>query len=111
MKIYPTRFFYFLFVTAIFTFLSCGPTIHYIGNSYAQNDQIDIFYSEKDVEKPYRTIGKMTHDKFIDYSADLLQSSMVAEAKVRGADGIIFNAWKPNNGSTATMTGYVFKRI
>ena len=70
--------------------ISCGPTIHYLGDNYESSSNIDVYYSEQDVSRRFKTIGRLTHDKFISYNADLIKEAMVAEAKNKGADGIIF---------------------
>ena len=99
MKNFKTKF-YPLFVSAFFLITACGPTIHYIGDQYAAVENVDVYYSERDVKQPYRTIGKMTNDNILDYRAESIQRSMLATAKTRGADAIIFHGLDNNRAVT-----------
>jgi|GEM_PF-1410058 len=76
------------FLVAIFT--SCTPSIQYLGDSYKSTNQIDVFYDEKDVQKEYKTIGKMTHGNMFDYEVETIKNKMIEIAKKKGGDGIIF---------------------
>jgi len=69
---------------------SCSPTIHYLGDSFTETTQIDVYYDEKDVGRAYRTIGKMTHENMFSYEADTIKEKMIQSAKEKGGDGIIF---------------------
>lgn len=80
----------FFWMILIFFFASCSPTVHYLGDNYAATDTLDIFYDEKDVEKAYTTIGKMTHDKIFNYEVENVKNAMIKKAKQKGGNGIIF---------------------
>jgi len=71
-------------------FFSCSPTIHYLGESYPETIQLDVYYDEADVEQEYTTIGKMTHDNYLDFEVNNIKNSMIRKAKEKGGDGIIF---------------------
>jgi len=75
---------------------ACGPTVYYLGDSYSPTAEVAIFYDEKDVERAYTTMGRMTHDQFINYSPEIIREEMVKEARLRGADAIIFTALNMN---------------
>ena len=79
-----------LFSTIILFFASCGPTIHYLGDTYSSKGSVEIFYDINDVQSNYVVIGQMTHDKFINYDLDILKKDMVEKARVNGADAIVF---------------------
>ncbi|NNE28471.1 MAG: hypothetical protein HKN16_02470 [Saprospiraceae bacterium] len=79
-----------LVILSLAFFSSCSPTIHFLGDTYPATTDIDVFYDAKDVEKQYKTIGKMTHDKFLDYEVEAIKESMIKKAKEKGGDGIIF---------------------
>jgi len=79
-----------LLILMVLFFSACGPTIHYLGDNYQSTDELDIYYDEKDVEKDYKTTGKMTHGNFFDYEVDTIKEKMIKKAKSVGADGIIF---------------------
>jgi len=80
----------FIYVVLIALCTSCSPSIQYLGDSYQSNYTIDVFYSENDVEREYKTIGKMTHDNMFDYEVDTIKDKMIEVAKRKGGDGIIF---------------------
>ena len=69
---------------------SCTPTVHYFGDAYNPTANLDVFFDEKDVSKPYKVMGHMTHDTFINYDPDILRTEMEREARTRGADAIIY---------------------
>lgn len=81
-----------LFSILIFSLVSCGPTIHYLGDtySYSSNEDFEVYYDLDDVAKNYVVIGQMTHDKFVNYDLDALKKGMVEKAKSNGADAIVF---------------------
>jgi hypothetical protein len=71
-------------------FSTCTPSIQYLGDKLQPTYTIDVYYDEKDVEKEYRTLGKMTHGNMFDYEVEIIKNKMIAEAKSFGGDGIIF---------------------
>ena len=72
------------------TVLACGPSIHYLGDSHQPTLEVDVFYDPDDIGVPYTTIGRMTHDKFINYDANAIKQAMLKTAREKGADGILF---------------------
>jgi len=82
-----------LFCSIIFLLSSCSPTIHYLGESYPETEKIDIFYDENDVNQPFKVIGKIAHDKIVNYELERIKTHMIEKAKARGADGIIFDSF------------------
>ena len=80
----------FVFFIVITSFTACVPSIQYLGDSYQATDHIDIYYDEKDVQKEYKTIGKMTHGNMLDYEVDTIKNEMIETAKKKGGDAIIF---------------------
>jgi hypothetical protein len=70
---------------------SCGPTIHYLGDSHSPTSQIDLYYDAREVKKEYKIIGRMTNDKFVDYHPDAVKKEMIKKARQVGSDGIIFS--------------------
>lgn len=70
---------------------ACAPSIYYLGDTYPPTTELEIFYDEKDVGRTYVTIGKMTHDKMLDYSVEVIKQEMIKTAKMRGADAIVFS--------------------
>ena len=91
-----TRLLYVFLLFLALCSISCGPTVYYLGDSYTPTTEVAIFYDEKDVERAYTTMGRMTHDQFINYSPEIIREEMVKEARLRGADAIIFTALNMN---------------
>jgi len=80
-----------IFCSMIFFLSACGPTIHYLGDNYPENKKIDIYYDENDVTETFKVIGKIAHDKIVNYDLDKIKADMIRKAKSNGADGIIFD--------------------
>ena len=86
MKIYALLAFTVLFV-------ACSPNINYLGDTYAPTlGQIDVYYDQGDIERPYKVIGQMQGDNSDNQliSLDEIRAKMIEEAKRRGAEGILF---------------------
>ncbi|PUB26328.1 hypothetical protein C8J95_11111 [Elizabethkingia sp. YR214] len=75
--------FYFLFLLIFLN--SCGST--YMGDQYAVTAQVDVFYSEKDIKKPYKTIGHISTLERID--TDTTKEAILNKAKKIGADAVV----------------------
>src|SRR5262245_41637136 len=67
-------------------------SVDYVGKSYPPTAQVDVYTSMTDVKRPYTTIGEVRAEvdviPFSD-SAQQLQEKMIAEARKRGANGIV----------------------
>ncbi|GHA53681.1 hypothetical protein GCM10007389_01110 [Pontibacter akesuensis] len=79
-----------LMLSLMFLFTSCGPTIHYLGESYPPSTDIEVFYDVKDVKRDYKVIGKMTNDELSSDIPEQVRAQMVERAKQAGGDAIIF---------------------
>ncbi len=85
----------FLAIMAI-SLSSCSiPRVHYVGDTFSPRDQIDTFYDKADIETEYKTIGHLVS---IEFRGSLMlqniQDEMTQEAKQRGADAIVFDAFE-----------------
>jgi len=80
-----------LAVLMLFMLAACSPRIKYLGDDYPYKAQLDVFYDEQDVERPYAVMGHMTAEmnEFL-HQLDEVREAMIQQAKERGADGIIF---------------------
>ena len=86
---------------ALVTILSCSPTVNYIGKTYSPSSNVDM----NDIKRSYEVIGKVEGiSAILDPSNDGdIQDKIVAEAKPKGADGIIlYNMEKRIIGSSST---------
>jgi hypothetical protein len=81
--------------------VSACVTVDYVGKSYAPTANVDVYMSAADVKRPYETMGQVRAEvdaiPFTNPSQQL-QEKLMAEARSRGADGIILGA--PEQRST-----------
>jgi hypothetical protein len=84
-KIYP------LFLIPAF-FTSCGMSLNYLGQSYQQTHQIDVYVDPSTIRKPYRVIGKGYPRGTALGRNDInrVQKLAVELAKKKGADAVLF---------------------
>ena len=74
-------------------FIAVGcTTINYIGESYPPSQQVDLYFSEKDIDKEYRVVGRIVatanaHELI--YSSDKFTQSILKKARKKGADGVV----------------------
>ena len=66
------------------------PDISYLGESYPEVSELDIFYDEADVDYNFETMGQLVHDKIIGYTAEQIKTEMISTGKKHGADAIVF---------------------
>jgi hypothetical protein len=67
-------------------------SVDYIGKSYPPTAHVDVYLSASDVKQKYTTIGQaraQVEDIPFTNSSQQLQEKLIAEAKSRGADGVI----------------------
>jgi len=71
---------------------SCSPRMHYLGDSYAPTQNVDVFYDELDIKKEYRVIGQLSADNQNNptINLDKIRDDMIKTAGEKGADGILF---------------------
>jgi hypothetical protein len=68
--------------------ISCN-TISYTGETYKSSDKIDVYYKEKEIIHPYKTVGRIiTVARNKDNKA---KEKIIEKAKSVGADGVIFS--------------------
>jgi hypothetical protein len=78
--------------------LGCIPSIkiNYIGATYSSSSNVDIYFSENDVQRDYVIMGQAEALQIYDEPniAQISQNELIKEAHKRGADGIIFKELK-----------------
>lgn len=67
-------------------FSSCGQPIVYNGDKYPKTKTVEIYYSTKDVKRPYKVIG---HIKSHKYSDNIMKLELTHFGKSIGADAVI----------------------
>jgi len=80
----------------------CGcATINYIGTSYPPTDNVDLYFSEADIEKEYRVVGRIVATADADemfYSSEKFTEAILKKAREKGADGVVISEF----GNVAT---------
>ena len=88
---------------------SCGSHLSYLGNSYTQTKNVDVFVDASAIKRPYTIIGKGYMEYGFSYSKssiDKMQQKAIEKAKAKGADAILFQDYyfKENGASVQTVT-------
>ena len=98
--------------------------LDYVGESYAPTSNVDVYYSEANVPRPYSAIGEVIATGDMLVSTSKLQQRIREEAKKHGADAVVLTSleqvqsgentsWNENQtesknkkgGTTTTTTG------
>ena len=98
-----------LLLAAIGTLAGCVST-DYVGKSYAPTAQVDLYFSDADVQKPYEAMGevRVEVDKNFFVKSEKMQKKLLKLAREKGADGVIVAPMAiRSTGSTETTTGEV----
>ncbi len=80
------------FAPILLVFLSGCASISYLGDTYPPTAHVDLFFSENDVEKEYRVIGRMEATADADellYSTDKFTQAILKKAAEKGADAVV----------------------
>ena len=88
---------------------SCGSHLSYLGSSYTQTKNVDVFVDASAIKRPYTIIGKGYMEYGFSYSKsriDRMQQKAIEKAKAKGADAILFQDYyfKENGASVQTVT-------
>jgi hypothetical protein len=84
-------------------------SVDYVGKTYAPTSNVDVYMSADDVGRPYEVMGEVRAQvDTIPFAkpGKQLQDKLVAEARAKGADGIILGQLQNRTvGSTSNTTG------
>ena len=84
-------------------------SVDYVGKTYAPTSNVDVYMSADDVRRPYEVMGEARAQvDAIPFSkpGQQLQGKLVAEARAKGADGIILGQLQNRTvGSTSNTIG------
>lgn len=75
----------------LFLLTGCA-SINYLGESYSPTRHVDLFFSENDITKEYKVIGRMEATADADeliYSSDKFTEEILKKAREKGADAIV----------------------
>ena len=80
------------------------PEIDYFGNSYTPTTDVELFFSEDDIEEEYVEMGKAIAQASTAISTEELQDALVEEAREAGADAVLINNIdRKKTGETTTF--------
>jgi hypothetical protein len=63
--------------------------VNYVGKTYTPTTDIDVYYSEHEIEKEYTTIGHAMGSGGFLVSNEKIQEKLIAKARAVGADAVI----------------------
>lgn len=98
-----------LLLMAALTCAGCVST-DYVGKSFAPTAQVDLYFSDADVEPPYEVMGevRVEADKNFFVKSEKMQAKLLKLAREKGADGVIVAPMAiRSTGSTETTTSEV----
>ena len=83
----------YLVTSFIFTLLSCGTKVNYLGSSATPTQNVDVFVDASAIKKQYTIIGK----GYVEYAIgstrgkiERMQAKAIEKAKQKRADAILF---------------------
>ncbi len=81
-----------IIVLLSFLVISCAPRVNYLGDEYAPTSHVDIFFDEVDIERNFKVMGLISANNSNNTfnSLDKIKEKMVEEARMKGADAILF---------------------
>lgn len=96
-------------VQALLVAVSLGgcATVDYVGNSYPPTAHVDVYMAASDVTRPYQVIGEVRAQVEalpLTKPGQQLQDKIVAEAKARGANGVILGGVTSREAASTTQT-------
>lgn len=84
-------------------------SVDYVGKSFPPTASVDLYMTSADVRRPYEVIGEARAQvEALPFSspAQQLQEKLLAEARTRGANGVILGSVTSRQvASTSTTTG------
>jgi hypothetical protein len=78
-------------IAVLIILLGCA-TINYIGESYPPTQQVDLYFSEEDIEREYSVVGRIiatANSDELAYSSDKFTKAILKKAREKGADGVV----------------------
>src|SRR5262245_50166162 len=76
--------------------------LDYVGESYPPTSQVDVFYSEQNVPRPYTAIGEVIATGDMLVSTDKLQHKIRDEARKHGADAVVLTGLEQYQAGEST---------
>jgi len=76
-----------LLVVASFLAIGCA-SVNYVGKSFDPTTDVDIYFSEKEIEKEYTVMGRAIGSGAL-VSDEKIEEKLIEEARSKGADAIL----------------------
>jgi hypothetical protein len=76
------------FIILILLVIGCA-SVNYVGKSYDPTNNIDVYYSEKEINKEYEVMGHAVGRGGLFVTDNQINKKLIEEAKMKGADAII----------------------
>ncbi len=92
---------------AVLACLAGCATVDYVGSSYPPTTHVDVYMSDGDVPRAYQVIGEaraQVEALPLTKPGPQLQDKLVAEARARGADGVILGGLTSRPVASTTQT-------
>ncbi len=80
-----------LMVLVLFVGACSERGVDYVGTSYSPTTDVDLYFSEFDVEEDYVVMGRAVARAGTRVSTKRLQEKLLQEAREKGADGVIIH--------------------
>ena len=74
--------------------------VNYVGKSYSPTNEIEIYYSEKEIQQDYHVIGHAIGSGTLFVSNEKIQKKLIEEAMKKGADALLITEIDKDNIST-----------
>ena len=98
-----------LALTALILFMLAGcVSTDYIGTRYPATETVDLYFSEDDIERPYKVFGEARVEMPKLGETRRLQRALIKQAKEHGADGLIIG---PMDVRSTGRTGFSNGRV
>jgi len=79
-------------IPVVFLLMAGCASVNYLGESYPPTRHADLYFSEADVKKEYKVIGRMEATADADesiYSGEKFTEAILKKAREKGADGVV----------------------
>lgn len=80
-----------IFVFILLSLIAACSHVNYVGKTYPQTQDVDIYFAASDTDRAYEVIGHAISAGQIFVSVNDLQEKLIDEARLKGADAIIIN--------------------
>jgi hypothetical protein len=87
------------FTILILFVIGCA-SVKYVGKSYNPTNSVDVYYSEKEINKEYEVMGHAVASGGLFVTDNRIHEKLIEEAKIKGADAIVITGVDVEHVST-----------